>query len=153
MTIARIKSSYHHAFTLIELLVVISVIALLIPLLLPAMQGTCFAAKISQCESITRQLQLGRWMYGDDNDGKLIRHRGLPSDSWDGNNVVFMRTSPEKSLSSRTTTTLRRYFPVPMTGRIRPALATSTAVTPSWTTSTPKWSVTMVSTIQWKIAG
>ena len=90
----RIRASSHYAFTLIELLVVISVIALLIALLLPALEGARFAAKISQCGSQMRQLQLGGWMYGEDHDGKLIRHRQLPetaADAWDGNNVWIVR--------------------------------------------------------------
>ena len=83
-------------FTLIELLVVLSVTALLIAKLLPELDGAHFATKISQCGSNMRQLQLESWMFGEDHDGKLIRHRNLPSNSWDSNNVVFMRTSPEK---------------------------------------------------------
>ena len=91
----RTKLQAYHAFTLIELLVVISVIALLIALLLPALEGARFAAKIAQCGSNMRQLQIGGWMYGEDHDGKLIRHKDLPEtqiENWDGNTVVLMRT-------------------------------------------------------------
>ena len=91
----QIKASCRHAFTLIELLVVISVIALLIALLLPALEGARFAAKITQCGGQIRQLHLGIWMYAEDHDGKLIRHKELPEydqEHWDWNNVALMRT-------------------------------------------------------------
>ena len=93
--IQQIKASCCHAFTLIELLVVISVIALLIALLLPAMEGARFAAKIAQCGSNIRQIHIGGWMYGEDHDGKLMRHPELLEtqlERWDGNTIVLMRT-------------------------------------------------------------
>ena len=64
----------HRAFTLIELLVVISIIALLITLLLPAIEGARDAAQVAGCANNQHQILIALHTYGADNDGNFPPH-------------------------------------------------------------------------------
>ncbi len=57
-------------FTLIELLVVISIIALLVSILLPALNKARESSKVIVCQSNLRGLQRAMNMYWEDNHGK-----------------------------------------------------------------------------------
>lgn len=60
------------AFTLIELLVVIAIIALLMAILLPALNRAREHGKRATCLSNLRQLTTAWLMYADENDDKLV---------------------------------------------------------------------------------
>ena len=61
--------SQRSAFTLIELLVVVAIIALLISILLPALQRARNQANTTVCMHSLKQLGLGVFLYVDDNNG------------------------------------------------------------------------------------
>jgi len=82
------------AFTLIELLVVISIIALLIAILLPALGAARKSAKNIQCASNLHQIGIGAMSYAADFKGTLPPQSegGKPTDikfnDWDIRNAV-----------------------------------------------------------------
>jgi len=69
---ARASRSAGSGFTLIELLVVIAIIAILAALLLPALNKAKQKGQGIACINNLRQLQIGWFMYSDDNNGQLV---------------------------------------------------------------------------------
>ncbi|MAE63673.1 MAG: hypothetical protein CMJ18_05325 [Phycisphaeraceae bacterium] len=89
-------SAPRRAFTLIELLVVISIIALLIALLLPAVKRSREIAMRTMCAAQLHQIHVGASAFAGDHEGLLIRHESLavwndgPSNVvWDDNTAHF----------------------------------------------------------------
>lgn len=66
-----------NAFTLIELLVVIAVIALLMAILMPALQRARKQSETTQCLSNLRQMGLAHQLYAQENEYKVPRRGSL----------------------------------------------------------------------------
>ncbi|MBI9019397.1 MAG: prepilin-type N-terminal cleavage/methylation domain-containing protein [Phycisphaerae bacterium] len=88
-------------FTLIELLVVISIIALLVSILMPALAKARMSATSVVCLSNTRQLSTGWFMYQDDNNGRIMSALENGTEGWvgspryeNGGNPSITQTSP-----------------------------------------------------------
>jgi len=78
----RKKLSNGAGFTLIELLVVVAIIALLMAILIPALQTAREQGKRAVCLSNLRQLTLAWIIYADENEGKICTAWVGRPDSW-----------------------------------------------------------------------
>jgi prepilin-type N-terminal cleavage/methylation domain-containing protein len=67
------------AFTLIELLVVIAIIALLMAIIMPALNLAKKKAATTVCLSNTKNLALGWYMYMGENDGRIMSSEDEPT--------------------------------------------------------------------------
>lgn len=103
-------SSIRKAFTLVELLLVIGIIAILVSLLLPALQGARRAARTAVCESNMRQFGIGAAGYARDFKDKIFSFswRATDHDMSDFPDLNFSTPYDTQAASAQAVDILRR---------------------------------------------
>lgn len=86
--VGRITRGARRAFTLVELLVVIGIIALLMSVLMPALNGVRRQAQATECMANVRQVCQALITYATDNQGKFPPNFGMAPAA------IFPRPSP-----------------------------------------------------------
>ena len=122
------------AFTLIELLVVVSIIALLVSILLPALGEAREQAKRVVCVSNQHQWAVGTQIYCNDNDDNYpARFNALGERRHNGLLYYYVNESPGSNLSDQPRINLLEIFIEPYLGDCRVAFCPSSHNEPiSW---------------------
>lgn len=104
----RINHHRFTGFTLIELLVVISIIALLIAILLPALSAARNSAKLMSCLSNLRQLGVANAIYDTENQGYIVPYARAPEPGEGTTDVYWFETLAEVMIAAQRDTSGNR---------------------------------------------